>query len=624
MSSQNNPVRVRGSTKIISWNVGGLNGQVKRARVLSHLKLLNTDITFLQETHLRNIDHQRLSRPWIGHIFHSKFDFKTRGTAILINKNVNFIPSNTICDTNGRYIIVTGSLCHTPVVLVSVYAPNWDDLEFMKKLISSLPDLRTHKLIFGGDINCVLDPRVDRSNPRIVSLSKMATALSTFLDQCGCIDPWRTTHPNDRQYSCYSHKYKTYSRIDYFFIDKTLLPAVISTEYSSIVHSDHSPVILNLNLTAQHKATHPWKLDSTLLSDIAFCNHIARSIDLFLETNRNEDTSPSTLWETLKAFLRGHIISYSAHSKKNQKKRQIELMNAIAELDHQCSTSPSAELAKERLSLQTELNLLSTRDAEKMLLRAQGTLYEHGDKAGRLLAHQLKSRQASRQIPQITNNSGSTTTDLLEINNTFRDYYLKLYKSDTSNNTPEMTTFFNRLNLPQLTIEQNNTLDSPLQLTEIINSINSMQSGKSPGIDGYPADFYKKFSNQLAPLLLEMYEDSLQRGSLPPTLTQASISLILKKDKDPNLCSSYRPISLLNVDEKILAKTLAARLEDIVPSIISEDQTGFIKHRQSFTNIRRLLNIIHSPPSTASPEVVVTLDAEKAFDRVEWGHLFFT
>lgn len=151
-----------------------------------------------------------------------------------------------------------------------------------------------------------------------------------------------------------------------------------------------------------------------------------------------------------------------------------------------------------------------------------------------------------------------------------------------------------------------------------------MQSGKSPGPDGYPVEFFKKFSNQLAPLLLKMFEDSLQKGTLPPTLTQASISLILKKDKDPNLCSSYRPISLLNVDEKLLAKVLACRIETILPSIISDDQTGFIKNRHSFTNIRRLLNIIHSPAFLSKPELVLSLDAEKAFDRVEWDHLFFT
>ena len=56
--------------------------------------------------------------------------------------------------------------------------------------------------------------------------------------------------------------------------------------------------------------------------------------------------------------------------------------------------------------------------------------------------------------------------------------------------------------------------------------------------------------------------------------------------------------------------------------VVSVDQIGFILGRNSFTNIRQLLNIIHSPASTAVPEVVIALNAEKAFDRVEWRNLF--
>lgn len=431
-------MKVRGSVRIISWNVGGLNGPVKRARVFSHLKHLNTDITFLQETHLRTIDHQRLNRPWIGHIFHSKFNFKTRGAAILINKKVHFVPSNIICDSNGRYIIVSGSLYQIPVVLVCVYAPNWDDVDFMKKLISSLPDLHTHKLIFGGDINCVMDPSLDRSSSRVVMPSKMSQALATFMDQCGCVDPWRFSHPTDRHYSFYSHVHNSYSRIDYFFIDRTLLPTVTSVAYSSIVNSDHSPVILDLNLEPQHRESRSWRLDSTLLSDAKFCNLITQSIGNFLETNDTEDTSPSLLWETLKAFLRGEIISYTAHANKARKRRQCELIEAIADLDRRCSMLPSPELFEERLGLQTEFNLLSTKDAEKMLLKARGTLYEHGDKAGRLLAHQMKGKMASQQISQITNNSGSLVTNPSEINETFRAYYYDLYKSDSPEDDVDM------------------------------------------------------------------------------------------------------------------------------------------------------------------------------------------
>lgn len=116
--------------------------------------------------------------------------------------------------------------------------------------------------------------------------------------------------------------------------------------------------------------------------------------------------------------------------------------------------------------------------------------------------------------------------------------------------------------------------------------------------------------------------ESLSNGSLPFTLRQASISVLLKKGKDPELCTSYRPISLMNVDTKVLAKALARRLEKVLPTIISQEQTGFIKGRQLFYNVRTLLNVIYSKGTAAVSEVVISADAEKAFDRVEWSYLF--
>lgn len=92
-----------------------------------------------------------------------------------------------------------------------------------------------------------------------------------------------------------------------------------------------------------------------------------------------------------------------------------------------------------------------------------------------------------------------------------------------------------------------------------------MRTGKSPGPDGYPPEFFKKFKDKLVPIMLEVFNESLGNGYLPPTLTQAKITLLLKKDKDPTSCGSYRPISLLNVDIKILAKVMAHRLESILP-----------------------------------------------------------
>jgi hypothetical protein len=136
-----------------------------------------------------------------------------------------------------------------------------------------------------------------------------------------------------------------------------------------------------------------------------------------------------------------------------------------------------------------------------------------------------------------------------------------------------MEGFFTQINLPTISEEQKCTRD------EVLNAIKNLQGGKSPGPDGFGSEYYKEFKDLLIGPLLQMFNDSFSTTELPQTLKEANISLLLKKGKYPESCSSYRPIALLNVDRKLLSQILATRLEDILPTLIKEDQTGFIKGR---------------------------------------------
>ena len=235
--------------------------------------------------------------------------------------------------------------------------------------------------------------------------------------------------------------------------------------------------------------------------------------------------------------------------------------------------------------MQSKFDLLSTNRAEYLLRRTRGTYYEHGDKASRLLALQLKKQAASQFITQVLDPSGTPTSNPGEINNVFASFYANLYTSEPPVDCVSMENFFNNLVIPSIDPAAQEQLDSPLSLVEIMDSLKIMQGNKAPGPDGLPTDFYKKFSAQLAPLLLDNYNEPLSNGTLPQPLTQASISLILKKGKGAEECSSWRPISLLNADVKLLAKVMAGRLDPYLPGIISEDQTGFIRGRQLSSNI---------------------------------------
>ena len=119
-------------------------------------------------------------------------------------------------------------------------------------------------------------------------------------------------------------------------------------------------------------------------------------ISTFLEINNTPETSSLIVWDALKAFLRGQIISYSANMKKKASRERLELAKQIKEIDLQYAQVKDPDLYKKRLELQAKLNLLSTHSAERQLLRSKSRFYMHGDKAGKILANQLKETQTMR------------------------------------------------------------------------------------------------------------------------------------------------------------------------------------------------------------------------------------
>ena len=100
------------------------------------------------------------------------------------------------------------------------------------------------------------------------------------------------------------------------------------------------------------------------------------------------------------------------------------------------------------------------------------------------------------------------------------------------------------------------------------------------------------------------------------------ITLLPKKDKDLLDIKNYRPISLLTVDYKIIAKTMANRLKNCIDSVIHPDQSGFLKGRNIGNNVRLLLDVIEYTDFNKLPAAVLLLDIEKAFDSVSHEFLF--
>ena len=121
---------------------------------------------------------------------------------------------------------------------------------------------------------------------------------------------------------------------------------------------------------------------------------------------------------------------------------------------------------------------------------------------------------------------------------------------------------------------------------ELLKSIKAFKNGKTPGTDGLTAKFYNFFWSDIKQFLLSSINYALELGKLSPEQRRAIISLLAKKDKDRVYLKNWRPISLLNVDYKILAKALANRLSPFLPGLIDGDQAGYVKRRFIGNNIR--------------------------------------
>ncbi|CAM2111076.1 unnamed protein product [Caretta caretta] len=177
--------------------------------------------------------------------------------------------------------------------------------------------------------------------------------------------------------------------------------------------------------------------------------------------------------------------------------------------------------------------------------------------------------------------------------------------------------------LPMVTVGDRDRLEIPLTLAEFSEALRHMPTNKSPGMDGLTVESYCVFWDILSPDLVTVWAEPLQSGVLPLSCRRAVLTLLPKKGDLRDL-RNWRPVSLLSTDYKVVAKAISLRLGSLLADVIHPDQTYTGPGRTIFDNLYLVRDLLELGCRDSLLFALLSLDQEKAFNRVDHGYLLST
>ena len=609
-----------GHLRVCSINVRGLREKISRLALFQALRQTKGDIFFLQEIHGVTADIALWSQEWGGKCLFNMYTTREAGVAILFRQSLDIDVEQTCTDTKGRLLRAQTRFMNQPLNLVNIYAPSGgSNTRQRKEFFSSLTDYvngdsETCLNLVGGDFNCILNDSLDCNFPRDYSDSS-AKCLRDITQTLGLSDIYRIFHPDSKGFTFHSSN-GTRSRIDRFYIDTVNQVLTTSIEPFPMA-PDHNLIVVDLAFGDLPRGRGPWKFNTALLKDSRF----VENIEQFWSNWQSRKSAFPTLaewWDAGKTEIRKIAIEHSKVTARanRQYKRKLEkqLRNTTRKLETRNSDGDTRRFTE----LKDKLKRLELTETRGRIIRSRAQWHEEGERCTSYFANLEKSRGNQSLIRSIKRPDGTVTENIYQILDEHVRFYKDLYTAEPTDNTAQDHIFSK---LEKSLDEENRALcEGTLRLEECSNAISKMEFNKSPGTDGLPVEFYKYFWPLIGSDFVEMANSCYQSILLAPSQRVALISTIFKKGDRLDL-ANWRPISLCNIDYKIITKALSLRLVEVLASVINLDQSCGIKGRNIGHNILLIRDLIQYANDENLPAIILSIDQKKAFDRVDWVYL---
>ena len=591
--------------KIVSLNVRGLGSAGKSAKIVQQLNHLNCDVVLLQETHVScKKQAEKFEKLWKGKCFWSFGIGKSAGVAVIFPANFSGKVVRFLFDSSGRILSLLIDFHNLFLNVVNIYSPNV--VSERKIFFSDLHGyfLSQGLLFIGGDFNCI-DNVLDKLNCSFVpSVDK--TSLVTLMSDFSLVDVWRKHNPRKISFTWFNHDRTQASRIDRFFIAKSLFSKA-SCEILPCVLTDHDFVKLNVSLDGVVKrGSGVWRFNNSLLSDPDFKRDL-KSVIADFKLKIPDFASLREWWDSLKVEIRNFSVCFCVRKRRLSDQNRISLTKRLIRAKNSLQ---SAEV----IDLENQLSSLISKEAEGAKIRSRAQWFEEGEKPTRYFFRLERTRAASNSFASLFDENGIEKNSHDDLEKILTHFYQNLFMND-SLDMQIQTDIINALEF-SLSDYEREMCEGLFTIDELLAALKGLQTGKAPGSDGLSTEFYLHFWEDLSVPLLSVLNESFHAGSLAESQYEGLLRLIHKKD-DRRLPKNWRPISLLNTDYKLASKIITERLKKVMASIVHQDQTCGVLGRSIFSNLHLVRDVLDFIDKTNEPAVLVTLDQEKAFDRVD-------